>query len=185
MARGSRTISGLSTSPRKAAAAPWLGIAAGVVDLVVVVAALTGVMASVPARAGGARTLRTTYVVAAGGYALLVLGGLVSTALAQPETAPAEPQVAEIDPDTLAAGTRLVQLGAYDSAEVARSEWARLEARFGDYMEEKDRVIQKASSGGRTFYRLRAHGFEDISDARRFCAAFVAGDADCIPVVSR
>ncbi len=112
-------------------------------------------------------------------------GGLVSTALAQPETAPAEPQVAEIDPDTLAAGTRLVQLGAYDSAEVARSEWARLEARFGDYMEEKDRVIQKASSGGRTFYRLRAHGFEDISDARRFCAAFVAGDADCIPVVSR
>ncbi len=62
-------------------AAPWLGIAAGVVDLVVVVAALTGVMASVPARAGGARTLRTTYVVAAGGYALLVLGGLVSTAL--------------------------------------------------------------------------------------------------------
>jgi hypothetical protein len=35
------------------------------------------------------------------------------------------------------------------------------------------------------FYRLRAHGFTDLSDARRFCAAFVAGGVDCIPVVTR
>ena len=91
----------------------------------------------------------------------------------------------EIAPDTLPEGTRLVQIGAYDSPDVARSEWARLEERFGDYMIGKQRVIQRASSGGRVFYRLRAHGFEDIADARRFCAAFVAQKVDCIPVVTR
>ena len=91
----------------------------------------------------------------------------------------------DVDPDTLPPGTRLAQLGAYDTPDIARSEWDRLYARFGDYMEGKNRVIQQASSGGRTFYRLRAMGFDDLSDARRFCSALVAENADCIPVASR
>lgn len=97
----------------------------------------------------------------------------------------AAPEVTEIDPESLPTGTRLVQIGAFDGPDTARTEWARLTARFGDYLDGKDRVIQKAESGGRTFYRLRAHGFEDLSDARRFCAAFVAQNVDCIPVVTR
>lgn len=91
----------------------------------------------------------------------------------------------DVDPETLPAGTRLAQLGAYDSPEVARVEWDRLNGKFGDYLEGKKRVIQKASSGGRTFYRLRAMGFDDLSDARRFCSALVAENADCIPVTTR
>lgn len=91
----------------------------------------------------------------------------------------------DIDPETLPVGTRLAQLGAYDTPEVARAEWDRLNTRFGDYMDGKKRVIQKASSGGRTFYRLRAMGFDDLSDARRFCSALVAERADCIPVTTR
>ncbi len=91
----------------------------------------------------------------------------------------------DVDPETLPLGTRLAQLGAYDSPEVARAEWDRLYGRFGDYMDGKKRVIQKASSGGRTFYRLRAMGFDDLSDARRFCSALVAENADCIPVTTR
>lgn len=82
-------------------------------------------------------------------------------------------------------GTRLVQLGAFDSAEVAGREWDRLGTKFGEYLDGKDRVIQRAESGGRVFYRLRAMGFADLSDARRFCAALVAERADCIPVVSK
>ncbi|MGP6086080.1 SPOR domain-containing protein [Antarctobacter jejuensis] len=104
---------------------------------------------------------------------------------AAPVAAPAAATVKEIDPETLAAGTRLVQIGAFDSPEAARTEWTRLDAIFGDYLEGKDRVIQKATSGGRVFYRLRAHGFEDLADSRRFCAAFVARDVDCIPAVAR
>ncbi|MEM9349329.1 MAG: SPOR domain-containing protein [Pseudomonadota bacterium] len=89
----------------------------------------------------------------------------------------------DLNPADIPAGTRLVQLGAFDSAEVARSEWQRLDARFGDYMAGKQRVVMQATKAGRTFYRLRAHGFEDVADARRFCSALVAQDAACIPVV--
>lgn len=104
-------------------------------------------------------------------------------ALAPAPEEPAGP--AEINPETLPAGTRLAQLGAYASEDVARQEWERFSARFGEFMDGKDRVIERASSGGRTFYRLRAAGFADLADARRFCAAFVAENADCIPVTTR
>ncbi len=93
--------------------------------------------------------------------------------------------VRELAPASLAVGTRLVQLGAYASPEVARAEWDKLAARFDEYMEGKARVIQQAHSGGKTFYRLRAHGFDNLSDARRFCAVLVAAKAACIPVVTR
>ena len=61
----------------------------------------------------------------------------------------------------------------------------RLSGEFSDYMNGKDRLIQRAESGGRTFYRLRAMGFDDLADARRFCSALVAEEAACIPVVVR
>ncbi len=93
--------------------------------------------------------------------------------------------VRDIDPDTIPVGTRLAQLGAFASREIAVKEWNDLTDRFADYLDGKDRVIQKATSGGRTFFRLRAMGFEDLSDARRFCSALVAERAECIPVVTR
>ncbi len=113
----------------------------------------------------------------------------VSTRAANnPSTVPlasAPSDVQELDPTSLSVGTRLVQLGAYDSPDVARAEWGKLAARFDEYMEGKARVIQQAQSGGKTFYRLRAHGFDNLSDARRFCAVLVADKAACIPVVTR
>lgn len=91
----------------------------------------------------------------------------------------------EVDPDSLPEGSRLAQLGAFESADVARAEWERLSTRLGDLLDGKRRVIQRAESGGRTFYRLRAVGFEDLADARRFCSALQAERAECIPVVTR
>lgn len=119
------------------------------------------------------RPVRLTATDAAGSTDVAVTAAL---AAAMPE---------DIDADSLPAGTRLAQLGAFESADIARAEWDRMNAKFGDYLAGKSRVIQKASSGGRTFYRLRAMGFEDISDARRFCSALVAENADCIPVTTR
>ncbi len=107
---------------------------------------------------------------------------VLRTATPDPVPAVAKEEPVEADPDTLPKGTRLAQLGAYESAEVARSEWTRLNGEFGAYLQDKTRIVQKASSGGRTFYRLRAMGFDDLSDARRFCSALVAEGADCIPV---
>jgi len=111
-------------------------------------------------------------------------GGAV-VAQAALQTAPVKASASEVDPATLPAGTRMAQLGAFDSPEVAREQWDRLQGQFGPYLQGKDRVVQKATSGGRVFYRLRALGFEDIADARRFCSALVAENADCIPVVMR
>lgn len=105
----------------------------------------------------------------------------VEYALAAAASAPAR----EVDPDSLPLGSRLAQLGAFESAEVARAEWERLSARLGDLLDGKRRVVQRAESGGRTFYRLRAVGFEDLADARRFCSALQAERAECIPVVTR
>ncbi|RLJ58996.1 sporulation related protein [Litoreibacter meonggei] len=91
----------------------------------------------------------------------------------------------DVDPASIASGTRLVQLGAFDDAKTARAEWDKIAARFEDYIEGKSRVIQEATSGGRKFYRLRAVGFDDLNASRRFCAVLVAGKAACIPVLAR
>ncbi|MEM6386874.1 MAG: SPOR domain-containing protein [Pseudomonadota bacterium] len=103
---------------------------------------------------------------------------LNTVALAGPQTIPGETDVA-----SLASGTRLVQLGAFGSPEVARSEWSTVEARYSDYFVGKSRVIQPVDTGGREFYRLRVAGFDDLADARRFCAVIVADGTNCIPVI--
>jgi hypothetical protein len=91
----------------------------------------------------------------------------------------------DVDPATIPEGARLVQLGAYPTADLAREEWDAVAARFADFMDGKGRVIEEAEAGGRIFYRLRVSGFEDLADSRRFCAVLVAGEASCIPVAAR
>lgn len=108
----------------------------------------------------------------------------LNTVKLAPAAVTPEPSI-DVDPATIPAGTRLVQFGAYDSPETARKEWDKLTVRFDEYLDGKKRVIQRAKSGGKVFYRLRAMGFEDVSDARRFCSAIVAGKSECIPVVTR
>lgn len=111
---------------------------------------------------------------------------LASASAAAPAPAPAEPAAQAIAlTEDLPPGTSLVQLGAFDSAEVAAGEWDRLMSRFGTFLQGHERVIQRAESGGKVFYRLRAAGFSELADARRLCAALVAENAQCIPVTVR
>ena len=85
---------------------------------------------------------------------------------------------------TLPVGSAVVQLGAFESKSLAQIEWERLEALLGSVITSKNMVIQKAESGSKVFYRLRAFGFDDLSDARQFCSA-VNDKVACIPVVTR
>ena len=122
--------------------------------------------------------------------AIAAVEPVAATAEAAPETAVDAPvastaAVAEIDPSTSPAGTRLVQLGAFDDEASARGEWAKLQTDFPDLLLGKAMVVQSAQSGGRTFYRLRAHGFADEDVARQFCAAMLAQNASCIPVAQK
>lgn len=91
----------------------------------------------------------------------------------------------DVDPASIGPGTRLVQLGTYDSAAEARTAWDMLAQRFNPLLNDRGRVIEAAHSGGSVFYRLRAHGFSDDRDARRFCAALIDQRLDCIPVLIR
>lgn len=115
---------------------------------------------------------------------------LVVPASASGTTAPAAaatpaPVQASVSTVALPAGTKLVQLGAFPTPESAADAWVRLQRDFGDYLDGKQQLIQEASAGGRTFYRLRVQGFPELTDARRFCATLTAGNADCVPVVVR
>lgn len=109
---------------------------------------------------------------------------LVAQATATATATTSQRQV-EVEAGTLDAGTRLVQVGAFDAAEQARDEWRRLARRFDVHLQDKQRVIQSTRQSGRDFFRLRVHGFADDAEARRFCAVLIAEDEDCIPVLLR
>ena len=93
--------------------------------------------------------------------------------------------VTEISALDIPVGTALVQLGAFDSEAIARTAWVRLSQKFPNLLVDRSRVVQETKRSGRTFYRLRAEGFADLNDARRFCAFLVSSNEDCIPVTVR
>jgi len=132
--------------------------------------------------------LRTVAAVVASAVSETQATPAAQTATVQ-EPAPAAEVAPAADVVTAAAavpaGTSLVQLGAFDGADIAASEWVRLTGNFPEFFDGKERVIQETTSSGRTFFRLRALGFEDSGDANRFCAAMTAEGAACIPVLVR
>lgn len=100
------------------------------------------------------------------------------------ETAPAAPPPRAVPPEAAALppkGTQLIQLGAFESPEVARAEWTKLLAQHGDLLGRKGPIVQRTDSSGRIFYRLRAEGFENRAEASATCAALTARGAACIP----
>ncbi len=100
-----------------------------------------------------------------------------------PQSAPDVALGQEVDPSTIDAGTRLVQLGAHDSAEAARAQWKEIAGQNPDMFQNRNWTIERSEAGGKTFFRLRAIGFDGLSEARSFCAALVAGQGSCIPVI--
>lgn len=83
---------------------------------------------------------------------------------------------------TLPAGSRLVQLGAYDSEAIARQAWSQLVSREGDLLGGKSLYLERATSNARVFYRLRVAGFQSADQTRTMCEALRGRGIDCIPV---
>ena len=92
--------------------------------------------------------------------------------------------VSNVQISQLPVGSVVVQLGAFDNKSLAEIEWKRLGSLLGSILITKQMIIQKAESGGKIFFRLRASGFDDISEARQFCTA-INDKVACIPVVTR
>lgn len=87
--------------------------------------------------------------------------------------------------DSVPLGARLIQLGAYDSEDSAKSEWSKLMSKHSHLLEDKKRLVVSAQSGGRKFYRLRAAGFNSLDESRALCSALLAVGTPCIPVTAR
>lgn len=99
------------------------------------------------------------------------------------EPAPGVPSLSRVSIAVAPPGQgRVVQLGAFDTSDQAEAEWVRLTSAHVDLLGDRRRTVEEAVTNGRTFFRLRAGGFADLADARRFCSALVANGAPCIPV---
>lgn len=115
---------------------------------------------------------------------------LIQTNIARPKTRPKGLKLAIASTPTkqssqITAGTALVQLGAFDADAVATVQWNNLAKRHADLLGGKKPLIQKATKGSKTFYRLRVQGFANAKESKSFCAALKARDTDCIPVTAR
>lgn len=113
-----------------------------------------------------------------------VVGATTTDGSAEPVTSNAFQSV-DADPAQILTGTRLVQLGAFDDEASAKREWGHILDKHGDLLGGKKRLIQTAESGGRSFFRLRVVGFNDLSESRRLCSALLARGTPCIPVTAR
>jgi cell division septation protein DedD len=96
------------------------------------------------------------------------------------EPRPAAPPVREAS--AARPGTRMVQLGAYDSEEMTRRAWSRLVAANPDLLSSKSLYVERATGNARVFYRLRVAGFESSDQTRVMCESLRARGIDCIPV---
>lgn len=76
----------------------------------------------------------------------------------------------------VAAGTGMIQLGAYGSKASAEQGWSQLKAKY-DFLAPLPETIVQASVGGATVYRLRASAGGAASET---CAKLKAAGASCI-----
>lgn len=91
-----------------------------------------------------------------------------------------EPPAREVG--SVSSGARLVQLGAFDNAEVTRAAWETLVVRHGDLLSDKSLYVERTTSNARVFYRLRVAGFDSSDETRQMCEALRSRGVDCIPV---
>jgi hypothetical protein len=84
-----------------------------------------------------------------------------------------------------APGTPAAQVGSFESEAGARAEWDRLSGLFAPLMADKQRLIDRAEGGGRSFWRLRVVGFEQTAQAQAFCETLLEGRASCLSVTIR
>ena len=97
----------------------------------------------------------------------------------------AVPVAREVAPEDVPAGALLAQIGTFADRDAARAEWDRLAGAHPGHLAGRDRVIQVRETGGRSWVRLRAAGFDGRPAAVRFCDAMLAAGVECVPVENR
>gem|GEM_PF-5318383 len=79
------------------------------------------------------------------------------------------------------AGNHVVQVGAFESNEIAQDRWATIEAALGEILTGKSHDIECADLGEiGVFYRLRIGPFFSSDEAREYCNRLSARSQDCL-----
>jgi outer membrane biosynthesis protein TonB len=100
---------------------------------------------------------------------------------AKTEAAPAKPRAeAAPAPANVAHGAAVVQFGAFSSAALASSEWAKLAKAYPELMSGKGKLVESVERDGKTLYRGAVSGFGSRPDAAAFCAKLKADGKACI-----
>ncbi len=81
------------------------------------------------------------------------------------------------------AGTYRLQLGAFGSEEVARTNWQAMQTRHANVLAALDYDIQSVNIGTRTLYRLRVGPFGSRLEAETACDQLKAAGQECLLVV--
>lgn len=81
-------------------------------------------------------------------------------------------------------GSRMIQLGAFDSEALARQAWNILAQTNRDLLASKSLYVERTTANARVFYRLRVAGFADQAQTQKMCEALRSRNVDCIPVTA-
>lgn len=182
---GSGAVSGAAPDAAvEASLAASVAIVAAAQEAVAPVAAEPA--AAVPAEAvaaedAGARPMRRPAGLVRASAPAPAPAAKAASAAAKPAATPASPPASR-EVASVASGSRLVQLGAFDSEGIARQAWNILAKRHADLLGSKSLYVERTTANARVFYRLRVAGFQTADQTRQMCEALRARGVDCIPV---
>lgn len=97
-----------------------------------------------------------------------------------PEPKPVAKPAAKPAATTAGSGNYKIQLGAYGSDAEARQNWSKITAKHGDVVKGSPLIVV-ADVNGKTYYRLRAIGFNSADDAKAACAKLTSRGQGCFP----
>lgn len=99
------------------------------------------------------------------------------------EAAPVKLALADVEPAkapaAVAAGTHIVQLGAFSNASNAQAAWSKFSKRYSA-LQGFDSASSTVNVGGKQLVRLAAMGFDSKSAANAVCSKIKAKGGDCI-----
>ena len=79
----------------------------------------------------------------------------------------------------------MVHLGSFKNKVLASADVENFVVRHKGYLTNKTVFLQKSETGGRSIYRMRAIGFSNISEMKKFCAIINSFGNDCVPISNK
>ena len=78
-----------------------------------------------------------------------------------------------------------VHLGSFKNNVLADAQLENFLVRYKDYLTNKAVFLQKSETGGRSIYRMRAVGFSNSSETKKFCSIINSFGNECIPILNK